>query len=196
MAAAGNGRVRRSIRFAQLNAETAPLVRESAPRKMRFSGTERLEMPSFQNTQDWTSGMGISPSGRFRVIEEQRDRRRAVSREGIRADWARALIWVLAAVLCMTLLVQTASLGAGTLRIQKLEKRITLAEAQQQKLQGDLARRSGDISVCTRAVELNLISSGGAPTIALTAPAANMTLVGPTAAPATQEPEIRAAQGN
>lgn len=196
MAETGSGRVRRSIRFAQLDVENAATARESTPRRERFSGTERLEMASYQNSQDWASGMGVSPSGRFRVIEEKRDRRRNISREGIRGDWARALVWGMAVLLCVALLTEIASLGAGTLRIQKLEKRIAIAESQQAKLEADLARSSGDISVCTRAVELNLISSGGAPTISLTAPDANMTLVAQTAAETTREPEIRASQGN
>lgn len=197
MSTATAGRVRRSIRFAQLNAEMGAAPQDSSLRRERFSGTDRLEMPSFQNTQDWTGGMGISPSGRFQVIEEPRGRQHAFSREGVRKDWARGITWVLTAALCVLLLVGLASLGASSIRMQKLETRIAAAEAKGETLRADLQQLSGDISVCTKAVELNLISSNGAPTISLTAPAgATMTLVETSVATATQEPEIRAAMGN
>ena len=45
-------------------------------------------MQTFTNTQDWTSGLGMSPSGRFRVVEEAKPKRRMFSREGIRWDAA------------------------------------------------------------------------------------------------------------
>ena len=36
-------------------------------------------MQTFTNTQDWTNGLGMSPSGRFRVIEEAKPKRRMFS---------------------------------------------------------------------------------------------------------------------
>ena len=36
--------------------------------RQRMSCSDSVK--SFTNTQDWTGGMGISPSGRFQVIEE------------------------------------------------------------------------------------------------------------------------------
>ena len=33
-------------------------------------------MQTFTNTQDWTGGLGVSPSGRFRVIEETKPKRK------------------------------------------------------------------------------------------------------------------------
>ena len=87
-----------------------------------------------------------------------------------------------------------ASIGASSLRIQRLQEKIETAENNGNKLRAELARSGGDITVCTKAVEMNLISSGGAPTIQLTAPlGATMTLMEAPSAEATEEPEMRAA---
>ncbi len=89
-----------------------------------------------------------------------------------------------------------APIGAGSLRIRRLQARIESAETVGERLRGELALNTGDISVCTKAVELNLISSGGAPTIRLTAPkGATMTLVRTGMPETTEEPEIRADAG-
>ena len=203
MSTAVQGRVRRTIRFAQIEAQAGAAAWETSARRERMNVPGRLEMPSFQHTQDWTGGMETSPSGRFRVIEEPRQKQRPFSREGVRTDWARALIWMLAAFLSVALLVSLAAVGSSAINIQKLETRITAAESRSRDLNRQLAASSGDISVCTRAVELNLISSGGAPTIQLTAPAAaTMTIVNTSAvqenqtAQTTEEPEMRAAAGS
>ena len=51
-----------------------------------------------------------------------------------------------------------------------------------------LAQQSGDISVCTEAVKLNLVSSGGVRPISLTAPTgARMTLVETNRTPESSE---------
>ncbi len=190
---AAPGRVRRSIRFAQLDAQSGAAAREAAPRRERMRVTERLEMPSYQNTQDWTNGLGVSPSGRFQVIEEPRKRQIIFGKEGVRKDWARMIIIAAAAVLCVVLLVQFASIGASSLQIQKLERRLETAEGRNRELRIQLEQVSGDISVCTKAVELNLISSGGAKSIALTAPLGATMILVDSAAQTTEEPELRAA---
>ena len=196
-AAAGSGRIRRSVRFAQLDAQTAPGGREFTPRRERITVTDRLEMPSFQNTQDWTGGMGISPSGRFQVAEGHGRKQRPFSRKGIRQDWARVILWILAAILSVVLLVEFASIGASSLRIQKLKTRIENARVKGEQLQRQLAEQGGDISVVTRAVEMNLISSSGATTIELRAPSgATLLLVENQAAEATAEPDMRASLTN
>ncbi len=193
---AASGRIRRSIRFAQLDTRAGAAVSSVPLRRERMTESERLAMPSFQNTQDWTGGMGISPSGRFQVIEDPGKKQPLISREGVRADLAGILLWILAAALTVTLLVQFASIGAGSLRIRRLQARIESAETVGERLRGELALNTGDISVCTKAVELNLISSGGAPTIRLTAPkGATMTLVRTGMPETTEEPEIRADAG-
>ncbi len=196
MTTAASGRIRRSIRFARLDAQAGPAFRDTSLRRERMTVPDRLEMPSYQNTQDWTGGMGMSPSGRFRVAEDPFQKRKSFTREGIRADWARGILWVLAALMCVVLLAELATAGAGAIQIQKLESRIEKAQSAGEALQAKLAVSSGDITVCTKAVELNLISSGGAPTIILTAPAAaTMTLVAMPEAAATEEPELRASAG-
>ena len=195
MESASSGRIRRSVRFARLDAQAGPSGRETV-RRERMTVGPRLEMPSFQNTQDWAGGMGVSPSGRFRVVEEPRRRRNSFSREGIRQDLARVLLWILLVVLSVTLVVQFASIGAGSLRIRKLESKMAAARNRGEELERELAEQDGDIRVVTRAVEMNLISSGGAPTIPLTAPsAATLTLV-ETTAQATAEPGMRASVTN
>ena len=195
MESASSGRIRRSVRFARLDAQAGPAGRETA-RRERMTVGPRLEMPSFQNTQDWTGGMGVSPSGRFRVAEEPGRRRKMFSRDGIRRDLARILLWILLVVLSVTLVVQFASIGAGSLRIRKLESKMAAARSRSEELERELAEKGGDIRVVTRAVEMNLISSGGAPTIRLEAPSgATLTLV-ETPAQATAEPELRASAMN
>ena len=105
--------------------------------------------------------------------------------------------WILAAVLSVVLLVEFASIGASSLRIQKLETRIENARVKGEQLQRQLAEQGGDISVVTRAVEMNLISSSGATTIELRAPSgATLLLVENQAAEATAEPDMRASLTN
>ncbi len=190
------GRIRRSIRFAQLDARTDSSALTSSPRRERITGTERLNRIPCQNVQDWVNGVGTSPSGRFRVIEEPQKRQKIFGKTGMRADLARAALWALGVILCVSLLVCFASVGSTMIQARKLETRITAAQSREKELKGRLSQLSGDISVCTRAVELNLISSGGAPTIQLTAPgSATMNLVEPQESQATQEPDMKAALG-
>jgi len=196
MTTATPGRIRRSIRFAQLDAGTEMGARGTSLRRERMTGTDKLERMGFQNAQDWVKGVGLSPSGRYQVVEEPRKKQQVFGKTGLRSDWARLIIWILAAVMCLVLLVRMASAGALSLQIQKLETRIAAAQTTEARLKSELAYSGGDISVCTRAVELNLISSNGAPTIQLTAPeGATMNLVSPQESQTTQEPEIRASVG-
>ena len=193
---AATGRVRRSIRYAQLDARTGPAVSSVPLRRQRMTESARLSAPSFQNTQDWTGGMGISPSGRFQVIEEPLRKQPLFSRDGVRMDLAGALLWLMAVGMAVILLVLFASVGAGSLRIRRLESRIESAQNIGDNLRRQLNDSSGDISVVTKAVELNLISSEGAPTIRLTAPkGATMTLVRTGTPEPTEEPELRAGLG-
>ena len=193
---AATGRVRRSIRYAQLDAQTGPAVSSVPLRRQRMTESARLSAPSFQNTQDWTGGMGISPSGRFQVIEEPLRKQPLFSRDGVRMDLAGALLWLMAVGMAVILLVLFASVGAGSLRIRRLESRIESAQNIGDNLRRQLNDSSGDISVVTKAVELNLISSEGAPTIRLTAPkGATMTLVRTGTPEPTEEPELRAGLG-
>lgn len=124
----------------------------------------------FTNTQDWTEGMEMSPSGRFRVIEEAKPRQKLFSREGIR--WDTAWIVILAAVVLMgaVLLADLAGMGIGNRTIARLNTKITEQGRQNATLKQELDISAGDVSVCTEAVKLNLISGYGATTVQLTVP--------------------------
>ncbi len=194
---AAPGRIRRSIRFAQLDAGTEAVTRETPLRRERMRTPDRLEIPSYEHVQDWTEGMGISPSGRFQVVEDTKPRQGIFGETGIRMDWARLILWILLAVLTVVLLVEFAEIGASSLQVQKLRTRINAAEARGKTLKADLAASSGDISILTKAVEMNLISSGGAQTIQLTAPAAaTMNLVTNEPVTPTSEPVMMASAGH
>ena len=127
-------------------------------------------MRTFTNTQDWTNGMGISPSGRFQVIEEARPKRKAVSRDGIR--WDVAWIIVAAIVLrCGAILVaDLAGISISSRTIGRLDSKIADMTKRNDLLKQEIARDSTDVSVCMEAVELNLIAGSGAQTIHLTIP--------------------------
>ena len=125
---------------------------------------------TFTNTQDWTNGMSMSPSGRFQVVEEAQPKRRPFSRDGIRWDVA----WILVAatvLLCAAILVaDVAGLGIGARNIGRLDSKIADLTKRNEQLKQELEISASDASVCTGAVKLNLISAFGAPTITLTAP--------------------------
>ena len=162
MTMAASGRIRRSVRFAQLEQQSGNRKPEAMPRRQRITVADHLDSPSFRNTQDWTGGLGISPSGRFRVIEDRRHKERSFTRQGIRRDRARIILIALAALMAVILLVELASIGAGQLRIQKLNSRLTAMEERNEALRAALTLSGGGISVCTEAVKLNLVSSSGA----------------------------------
>ena len=136
--------------------------------RQRMTCSESLQ--PFVNTQDWTNGIGISPSGRFRVVEEAKPKQKFFSREGIRWDaaWiALAAVIVLCAVM---LLADVAGMGLGTRSIGRLNSKIADMTRRNNELKQELELSAGDVSVCTEAVKLNLISGYGAQTIRLTAP--------------------------
>lgn len=150
--------------------QTADIRRE----RMSVSATFQEPVP---NTQDWTRGMGVSPSGRFRVIEEPKERQRIVSRKGIRGDAARAILILLTAVMAIAFLLDLAQIGSNDRQIRKLENRVKSVTEKNEQLENELLICTGDVSVCTEAVRLNLISSGGMKTVKLTVPDnANMML--------------------
>ncbi|MBQ8072804.1 MAG: hypothetical protein IJ231_03465 [Clostridia bacterium] len=188
MTAAANGRIRRSVRFAQMDGLDGVRQHQGAVRRQRITVADHLASPSFQHTQDWTGGMGVGPSGRFQVVEDGKTKNRAVSRKGIRQDWARILLLVMLTILIGTMLAELAAIGASRIQIQKLNSRIAAVESRNQALEEVLAQQSGDISVCTEAVKLNLVSSGGVRPISLTAPTgARMTLVETNLTPESSE---------
>ena len=125
---------------------------------------------TFSQTQDWTSGMSMSPSGRFQVIEESQPRRKAISREGIRWDMAWAVIILAAVLFAAILLADLAGIGTTSRTLSRLNDKVTAISARNDEMKAELAYSSGDVSVCTEAVKLNLIAGNGARTIRLTAP--------------------------
>ena len=134
--------------------------------RMTCSESVRFDTQS----QDWTSGMGISPSGRFQVIESAKPKKSVFSGEGIRWDIAWIVI-VAVSVLCLAvLLADLAGIGMGDRTLNKLDKKITEMAGKNDKLQAEIALRDDDISVCTEAAKMNLISASGAQTIRLSAP--------------------------
>ena len=166
VSAAPGGRIRRSVRFAQVE----PRSGQAQPQRQRFTVADHIDTRTFQHTQDWTEGMGVSPSGRFRVIEKGEKRQKPISRAGIRGDWGRACLLALLAALVVFFLVELAALGTSGLNIRKLNRQIEAMEARNAELRVMLERSSGDISVCTEAVKMNLVSSNGVRPIQLTAP--------------------------
>ena len=131
---------------------------------------------SFTQTQDWTGGMAMSPSGRFRVVEEPVRKQKIFTKDGIRWDAACICLIVTALVLAVILLVDLSGIGISMRNIEKLNTKISQVSETNEQLQAQLDYSAGDVTVCTEAVRRNLISSGGARTIRLTAPTnANLT---------------------
>ena len=134
--------------------------------RMRCSDSVRFDT----NTQDWTGGMGMSPSGRFQVVEQAQPKRRAFSREGIRWDAAWIAIAAVIAVCVVILLADLAGMGLGSRSISRLDSKIQDLTRRNNEMRQQLELSAADLSVCTEALKLNLISGFGAPTVTLTAP--------------------------
>ena len=137
-------------------------------RRSRMTCSDRL--PTFQQNQDWTGSMGISPSGRFRVVEQPQKRQKIFSRDGIRWNAGKILLILMAALLTGILLTETAMIGINEKSIERLQGKIDTLAAKNRELENELIYSSGDVTVCTEAVKLNLIASNGAQTVQLTAP--------------------------
>lgn len=143
--------------------------------RMTCADTLRFDTQS----QDWTGGMGISPSGRFQVIESAKPKKAIISSEGIRWNVAWAVIAAVL-VLCLGILLgDMAGIGIGNRNLNKLDRKIAEIAGKNEKIEAELAMRDDDISVCTEAIKLDLVSANGAQTIRLTAPAeARLTVSG------------------
>ena len=63
-----------------------------------------------------------------------------------------------------------AGTGLSRISVRKLNTQIEAMEARNEELRAVLERSSADISVCTEAVKMNLVSSNGVRPIMLTAP--------------------------
>lgn len=127
--------------------------------------------------QDWISGMGISASGRFQVAENDGGRAKIFTAEGIRWKTAWMIIAAVAVICTAILLADVAGIGASSRTLSKLDGKITEMSEKNDQLRAEIAYNAGDISVCSEAVKLNLVSGNGVRTIVLTAPQdANMTI--------------------
>lgn len=159
----------RRIRKSEERVQNANIHRQ----RMTCSDSLRFDTQS----QDWISGMGVSPSGRFQVVEEAKPRRRIFSAEGIRWDAAWGIIIVIAVLCAAILLADLAGIGTGSRTITKLDSKITDVSEKNEQLRSELTYSAGDASVCTEAVKLNLISGNGVQKVMLTAPReANLTI--------------------
>lgn len=136
--------------------------------RQRMTCSDNLR--TFTNTQDWTGSMGLSPSGRFQVVEKEQSRRRAFTREGVRWDAAWIVIGVVIAICVVILLVDLAGMGMGSRNISRLDSKVEDLARRNEQMRQELELSAGDLTVCTEALKLNLISGYGAPTITLTAP--------------------------
>ncbi len=126
-------------------------------------------LQSFHQTQDWTGGIAVCKTNP--VIEETRPKRRAVSSEGIRWDIALTALIIAGILLVIILVADLAGIGMSSRSITKLTSSIGDLEKRNELLQAEISMNTDSASVCTEAVKLNLISSNGAKTIRLTAPA-------------------------
>ncbi len=167
------------IRAGKRLQDAALLLRESLDRhtseRQQVNSLHRQRMTcsgslQFTNTQDWTGGMTMSPSGRFRVIEEAKPKQKAFSREGIRWDAAWAVIAAVIVLCVAILLTDTAGMGISKRSISRLDAKIADQGRRNDLLKQELDISAGDVSVCTEAVKLNLISGYGARTVQLTVP--------------------------
>ena len=127
-------------------------------------------MRSFTNTQDWMNGMSISPSGRFQVVEEIRPKQKTFSREGIRWNVAWIILFVVVFLCAAVLTADVAGMGLGSRSIGRLNSKIADLTRRNNELKQEVELNSADVSVCTEAVKLNLISGYGAATVMLTVP--------------------------
>ena len=137
-------------------------------RRQRFSCAHSLK--EYQQSQDWTGQMGMSPSGRFQVIEESRKREPLVTREGLQWHLGWGVLVTVAILLIAVLLFDLVSIGSSARTIDRLSSRIEMIAERNETLSAQLSYSAGDISVCTEAVKLNLISANGASSVKLTAP--------------------------
>ena len=150
------------------------------------------DLPGVRQTQDWTGGMTMTSSGRYRVSEEQQPKIRLISGDGIRWNAAMAVLVALSLVFAAFLLADLAGLGNAGRTVTKLDSRIRAVESKNEDLRAELEMSTDSATVCTGAVKMDLISSNGAQTIRLTAPQeARITLSSASAAAENADLEVR-----
>ena len=150
-----------------LHRRTAERQQVNSLHRQRMTVSGSLQ---FTNTQDWANGMEVSPSGRFRVIEEAAPKQKLLSRNGIRWDAAWIILAAVMLVCAAILVADLAGMGIGSRNISRLDAKIADQGRRNESLNAELVYSSGDVSVMTEAVKLNMISGYGAQTVKLTVP--------------------------
>ena len=135
-------------------------------KRMTFSDSARFDTAPQKRTED----IRLSPSGRFQVIEEARPKPKIISAEGIRWDAAVIALVATALICAAILLADLAGMGSGTRKLSRLESQISSISERNETMRAELAVSAGDVSICTEAVKLNLISGNAVQTVRLTAP--------------------------
>jgi hypothetical protein len=93
----------------------------------------------FQQSQDWVEGVAVSPSGRFRVIEEKKPKQKIISAQGIRWDAAWIAVIVIAVICAAILLADVAGIGTTSRNLTKLDSKITAITERNEQLKSELA---------------------------------------------------------
>ena len=185
-------RVRNRLQDGVINWQERRFQKEDFRQQQADIHRSRMTCSSSLKPQDWTGGMAMSPSGRFRVIEERKPRIPAVSGDGIRWNVALTVLILASLILCAILLADLAGMGNSGRMIAKLGSRIQTIETRNEELKTELEMCTDSATVCTGAVKMDLISSNGAQTIRLTAPQeARITLTSASEAAENADLEIR-----
>ena len=140
-------------------------IREQQANLRRRRMTCSASLPAYTQNQDWTGSLGLSSGGSLPDLKETKGKKKILSREGIRWDIAWIAIGLLSSVS-----EDLSGIGKSMRNISKLSTRIGIVTEKNEQLDAELSMSTDDLSVCMEAVKLNLIGSGGARTVRLTAP--------------------------
>ena len=145
-------------------------IREQQANRRRRRMTCSASLSAYTQNQDWTGSLGLSFGGSILDLKETKGKKKILSREGIRWDIAWIAIGLLSVLLVFILLSDLSGIGKSLRNISKLSTRIGIITEKNEQLDAELSMSTDDLSVCMEAVKLNLIGSGGARTVRLTAP--------------------------
>ena len=121
--------------------------------------------------------MGICDRVLFNVVEIYGEKASVFCAEGFMWKAAWMIIAAISVICVAILLADLAGIGVSSRALGKLDSKSTEMSEKNEQLRAEIAYNAGDISVCTEAVKLNLVSGSGVRTIVLTAPQdANMTI--------------------
>ena len=163
-------RIRRSVRYASFDLRNENRQVQSSARRERMSVNRSVPEERFRNTQDWTTTMGMSPSGRYEVFGETKKQEKPITWSSVRWSWATAVICLAAVVMIAVLLADIGMIGDTSKQIRSISTKMERVEEKNGQLENELYALANDVSICTEAVKLNLVSSNGATAIALTVP--------------------------